>query len=294
MNEINLPETYNYAEAYLTFRCNFNCSYCINKQNGIIGRSEMSPQQWINALNRINFGNVSLTLGGGEPTVYKGFYEILKGLKPEIKIDLLTNLQFDVNEFLQKVTPDRFTKNPKPFYHSIRVSYHPEQSDRKEIIDKAALLQKNGFSIGIFGIGHPYYINENMETGFYCSRAGVPFYVKDFLGHLNNRLYGFYKYPEGLDGNKKICECRTRELLIAPNGNIYRCHRDLYADENPVGNVLDENHEPRYTFRLCSNFGECNPCDVKMKTNRFLREIDCQVEIKDSIENKEVNSRDRK
>jgi len=281
-----IPNTYNYAEAYLTFRCNFSCSYCINKQNDLKRRVELSPQQWISGLNQIEFNGISLTLGGGEPTLHKGFYEILNGLRKDIKVDLLTNLRFNVEEFVRQTTPDRFTKDSKPFYHSIRVSFHSEQSDKKEIISKAAFLQEKGFSIGIFGINHPYYINENMEIGFLCSRSGVPFYGKDFLGHVDGRLYGFYKYPEGLNGIKKSCECKTRELLIAPNGNVHRCHRDLYEDENPVGNILDETYAPRDIFKLCTNYGECNPCDLKNKTNRFLKGIDCQVEIKSLTDNK--------
>jgi hypothetical protein len=277
--KIKIPDSYNYVESYLTFRCNFNCSYCINRYGDLKKRIELAPEQWMQALNRLDFGEIPLTLGGGEPTLHKGFYEILNGIKKETTIDLLTNLQFDVDEFLSETTPERFTRNPKPYYHSIRVSYHVESSDKKELIRKAALLQDKGFNIGIFGINHPYYINDNMETGFLCSRVGVPFYVKDFLGEVDGRMYGFYKYPGGLDGKRKSCECKTRELLIAPNGNIHRCHRDLYEDENIIANILDENYEIKEIFRPCNNYGECNPCDVKNKTNRFLKGIDCQVEI---------------
>ena len=30
-----LPKEFNYAEEYITFRCNFDCSYGINKRNGL-------------------------------------------------------------------------------------------------------------------------------------------------------------------------------------------------------------------------------------------------------------------
>jgi len=99
-----LPKRFNYAEAYLTFRCNLGCSYCINKFDGLKPRKEMTADEWADALNDIDFGNVSLTLGGGEPTQFKGFFELVDKLK--MPIDLLTNLQFDVEEFIKNVNPD--------------------------------------------------------------------------------------------------------------------------------------------------------------------------------------------
>ena len=37
--------------------------------------------------------------------------------------------------------------------------------------------------------------------------------------------------------------CRSKELLMSPEGHVYRCHRDLYAQENPTGNILDSEFE---------------------------------------------------
>jgi MoaA/NifB/PqqE/SkfB family radical SAM enzyme len=279
---IKIPERFNYAEAYLTLRCNFMCDYCINDANGKIKRTgeELTAQQWIDALNKIDFGNTSLTLGGGEPTMHKEFFEILKGIKPELKMDLLTNLSFDVGEFMNKTTPERFTTPAKPFYHPIRVSYHVGKTNEKETIKKSRSLINGGFSVGIFGLAHPYNINENMAMAWECNKEGVPFYTKDFLGMVDGKMYGYFKYPEGLDGKDKQAECRTRELLIAPNGDVYRCHSDLYQTTNSVSNITQPGFTIEDKFRPCNKYGQCIPCDVKLKTNRFLKGIECQVEIK--------------
>ncbi len=269
---IKLPERYNYAEAYLTLRCNFACDYCINDFDRVDRRrEELSGDEWIKLLNSIDFGNVPLTLGGGEPTLHKDFYEIVNGLKT--KVDLLTNLSFDVDEFIEKVSPDRFTKSDIPFYCSIRISYHVGQSNEEELIAKTKKLRDNGFDVGIFSLFHPHHINENMRMDWKCAQERIPTYPKDFLGKINGKMYGYFKYPDGVDNKKKKdVQCRTRELLISPEGNIHRCHRDLYRNENPV--------DMDYRFRPCSNFGDCNPCDLKLKTNRYLKEVDCQVDIK--------------
>ena len=275
---MKLPERYNYAEAYLTFRCNLNCNYCINRIGGLKNRKELSALEWATALNRIDFNKIPLTLGGGEPTKHNEFFDLMDRLN--MPIDLLTNLQFDIDEFIKRIDPNKFSKGEKEYYHPIRVSYHAGYMDRDKTIRDVKRLREAGFNAAIFGIRHPYTINENMSMAFFCAHRwnGVPFYEKDFLGEVDGRMYGFYKYPEGLDGIKKDVMCRTRELLIAPNGNIHRCHRDLYLNENWIGNIKDLQIDDN--FRHCSNYGECNPCDLKLKTNRYLKGVECQIEIK--------------
>ncbi|MBS3078632.1 radical SAM protein [Candidatus Pacearchaeota archaeon] len=278
--KIKLPGEVNYVEAYLTLRCNFACPYCINDRSKIVRvMNELPADEWANALNRIDFGNVSLTLGGGEPTMHKEFYGLLEILRPEISVDLLTNLSFDIGEFVERVKPNRFGRGTNPAYRSIRVSYHPKKMVAEELVERVQGLQDRGFSIGIFGISHPENSEPNMQMSEVARRAGVYFFIKDFLGDYDGQRFGYFKYPAGLDDVKKQAACRTRDLLIAPDGQVYKCHRDLYSRESPVGNITDKNFRPEFKFRDCSNYGLCNPCDVKLKTNRFLQSGNCQVEI---------------
>jgi len=278
---IKLPENFNYAEAYLTFRCNLGCSYCINRQSGLEGRTEILANEWIKGINNIDFGDVPLTLGGGEPTLHPGFYKIIEGINPNIKLDLLTNLSFDINEFIQKIKPERFSRKNNPAYKSIRASYHAEKmGDGRELVGKVMILQSNGFDVGIFGLNHPFNTQDNVKMAELCRQNKIYFFIKDFLGWHDKQLFGYYKYPEGLDGKRKNATCRTRELLIAPDGNTFRCHRDLYHNQNPITNILHKRFAIDDRFRLCGNYGNCNPCDVKMKTNRFLQMGNCSVEIK--------------
>ena len=63
---------------------------------------------------------------------------------------------------------------------------------------------------------------------------------------------------------------------------MYRCHADLYKGRNPIGHILDEyfTEDSIEEFRECSFFGDCNPCDVKVKTNRFQVFGHTSVEIR--------------
>ena len=67
---IKLSKEINYAEIYYTLRCNLKCAYCINAVDGIIrNREEKGYKELAKAINNIDFGNLTLTIGGGEPTL---------------------------------------------------------------------------------------------------------------------------------------------------------------------------------------------------------------------------------
>ena len=274
-----ISKQFNYAEAFLTLRCGLGCSYCINDVDGVNrNREELSAEQWAKAINRFNW-KIPLTFGGGEPTMHKEFFEILDKVKPEVDLELLTNLTFDVDEFIEKTSPERFT-NGEGAYKSIRVSYHAEKHNPKELVSKAAKLQDAGFKIGLFGINHPASMKANIDMAEYAREKGVYFFIKDYLGEEMGHKFGFLKYPDavGKDKGEQVF-CRTKNITIGPDGNSYKCHRDLYHEQNPIGNITDENFNFKYRFRPCNDYGKCNPCDVKARTNRFLEMGDSNVEI---------------
>jgi hypothetical protein len=287
--QIRVDPMHNYVAFFLTLSCNLHCPYCINLHSGntLTGRSKpvkMSANDWINAANRLVLReDLPLTIQGGEPTLHKGFYRFVNEVREDIKMDLLTNMSFDVDEFIEKVPVRRFTRESP--YAAIRVSYHPGQNDIEELIGKTFKLQAAGFRIGIYGVLHPEesrraYIMQTMEE---CLKLGIDFRTKEFLGEWNGMLYGTFKYDDSVCGDKlKKCDCRTTELLVDPAGYVHRCHADLYKGREPVAHVLDEDFNEREIekYRPCSFYGDCNPCDVKIKTNRFQIFGHTSVEIK--------------
>jgi len=276
---ILIPKRYSYIEAYLTLRCNLSCKYCVNSYSGVTRvRDELSAEEWILSLNKIKTNGLPITLGGGEPTIHKGFYEIVNGIKEGTTIDLLTNGQFDVREFIKNAPVNKFTRRG-PEYKSIRMSYHVKSMEATVIAQTACDLMAAGYSVGIFGLNHPENLSANVMMTEICRQVGVYFFIRDFLGYYRDRLYGNYKYYGALNGNKKDCLCRTSELLIGPDGNIYVCHRDLYSDERSIGSVTDKYLDIDNSFRKCSNYGLCNPCDLKEKLSPDLVTGRCSVEI---------------
>ena len=289
LSPIKIKPEHNYVAFFLTLACNLRCPYCINLHNlgakhGQANRRTMTPEEWISAANRLVLrDDLPLTLQGGEPTLYKGFYNIVNEVKESVKMDLLTNMSFNVDEFIKNVPVGRFTREAP--YAAIRASYHPGQNDIESLIKKTIRLQGAGFRVGIYSVLHPSpelkrHILEVQER---CAKLGIDFRTKEFLGEWEGSLYGTYKYEGSVNGKViGTCECKTTELIVGPSGDVYRCHSDLYSERDPIGHILDEDLTEAHIglFKECRYYGKCNPCDVKVKTNRFQIFGHTSVEIR--------------
>lgn len=285
MNEpkpIIIPDHYNYIAVFLTLACNLRCSYCINLfgEEGF-SKKHLSGEEWVSALNRIvSRPDLPLTLQGGEPSLHKDFFYIINNVKRELNIDILTNLQIDVDEFIDRVDPERLKRDAP--YASIRVSYHPETMELEPLVKKTLKMQEAGFSIGIWGVLHPSQEEEVRSAQKHCKSLGIDFRFKEFLGEYQGKMYGTYRYEGSTDRKfEKAVLCKTTELIVGNQGGVYRCHSDLYEGRDPVGNITDPDYVIEDIYRPCHVFGHCNPCDVKVKTNRFQQFGHTSVDIKE-------------
>lgn len=291
LSEIRIPDTYTYVTAFVTMRCNLKCSYCLNAAVGPLDRRsfrEMSGAAWVEALNRLTpRASVPITLTGGEPFLHPDLLYMLNHIRPDTKIDLLTNLHWGksgVSKFIQHVYPERLRRDAP--YPSIRATYHPEQMDSgRQLLENCSRLLEAGFSVGLYGVLFPSaeHLAAISRMQMRCKEAGIEFRVKEFVGRYRGEVYGSYaRYPDAVFQDEvRERECRITELLIGPDGGVYRCHRDLYHEELPLGNLLDRTFRLTQGFRRCQYYGQCHPCDVKLKTNHLQRLGYTSVEIKE-------------
>jgi hypothetical protein len=226
-------------------------------------------------LNRIiTRPDLPLTLCGGEPTLHPQFYEIIHGIRPDINIDLLTNCQFNVHQFMERIPPSRLKREAK--YASIRISYHPKTMELDDTIKRVIALQNNGYSVGVWIVDYPkdplikYYVRTFQKAGIDCR-------LKEYL---DGGDYGTYKYRDR-QGNKNVL-CKPSEMLVAPNGDIHRCHGDLYSNRKPYGNILNTDIKLIEDFIPCKKVA-CSSCDHKIKFSRFQEYGHCAVEIKNAL-----------
>ncbi len=282
LEPIILPANFNYVAAFLTFACQLRCSYCINHHGGdLIKGRWMNGEDWIRGLNRLRCRpDLPITLQGGEPTVHKNFYDIVNGVNPDTAIDLLTNLEVSAEVLASKIPPQRLRREAP--YASIRVSYHVGQSKPDELLKRVKYLQDLGYHIGVWAVDHPEEHEHILGVQAKAHEMGIDFRLKEFLGPYKGVNHGTFRYPHAVnDVELRYCECRTTELLIAPDGHIYRCHSDLYASRLPIGHILDRKAPPLIgQWVPCAVYGKCNSCDIKSKFNRFQQKGHSSVEIR--------------
>lgn len=267
---VSLPPMYNYIGVFLTFRCPFNCSYCINRfgETSKLTAAEITGKEWIDFFNRLIARDIPITLQGGEPGCHPDFLDIVRETAKTHLVDILTTLSFDLRNFVRHIEPSSLNREAP--YAPIRISYHPEQFSLNSVINKAKFLQNAGFRVGIYGVMHPSQIGEMKHAESVCSDLGIDFRTKPFLGFYNGMLSGQYAYPDACALQcPQTRECAPSELLLAPDGTIYPCHHHLYNQINSSGHINDKYLYIADNYKTCHYYGHCNPCDVKIKNNRF-------------------------
>ncbi|MDD4735782.1 MAG: radical SAM protein [Kiritimatiellae bacterium] len=267
---VTIPESFNYIGIFLTFRCPYHCSYCINQYgSGIhLDYPEISGTDWVNFFRRLPVNDIPVTLQGGEPGLHPNFFSIVRDTLEFHAVDILTNLAFDLDRFIGEIDPARINR-PAP-YAPVRVSYHPEQFSLPVITKKILRLMNAGFRIGLYGVTHPDQLILMEEAEKTCKTLGIDFRLKPFLGRHHGELHGRYTHPDACDGKPpRACECATSELLAAPDGSIHRCHTFCYRHLQPIASIYDPQIALTDDFIPCNLFGQCNPCDIKVKNNRF-------------------------
>jgi len=277
LKNIIVPADYDYVGIYLTDKCFLRCPYCLTNHHGadFIGRKTadyLSSEEWIRALNRLVLPeNVPITLQGGEPFLYPGIWEILD--KITHKVDIMTALPpfLKKKDFLKLKKLD-WNKRQAP-YPSIRVSYHKGQNDFKELVDRIAELD-DLLSIGLYYLNHPEISEAEIRAmKDYAKEKAVEFRAKEFLGVHRGKTYGTIKYPDAVAGKVqgRAVHCKNTVVPVAPNGEIYLCHSDLYFNrrDRSLGNILDDAFTFPDAHLLCLSFGLCSECDVKIKTNHY-------------------------
>jgi len=283
MKELIIPGRYNYIAVFLTMTCNLKCSFCINNYESEADKKGkiLIGREWIAGLNRIvSRSGIPVTLQGGEPLIHSDFVEIVKGIKLDLEVDVLTNLYntMSIKKFIE-INPDRVRRDAP--YSSIRVSYHPEQMDLSILISNVLELKSRGYFIGVWSVAHPSQMKKIEEAKKSFLSVGVDFRIKEFLGEHSGVMHGHYRYKGACDKNfRKDVECKTTELIVGPNGMMYRCTADLYEGREPIGSILNPDLQVEDVFRPCSWYGHCNPCDIKLKTNRFQKRGHSSVEIR--------------
>ena len=107
--KVVIPDTYKYISAFLTMRCNLNCSFCLNSldKNKEFNRKkfrEISGKQWVEALNRVQpRRDIPVTLSGGEPFLHRDFIYILNNFKQSYIVKLFNCSKGSISDIIKNM-----------------------------------------------------------------------------------------------------------------------------------------------------------------------------------------------
>lgn len=282
LDKIKLPDYFQYITAFVTMACPLNCSYCSNKlQAKPKGRNTISAEKWIQIFNRLDT-DLSIILFGGEPLAHPEIYEIINGVNPKVKFEMLSVFPFNIDDFLSNVSPDRFIQDLP--YPSIRISFHPEEMDLDQTIQNALQLQKAGFGVVITFVNHPSVAPKLLNYKKQIESAGLLCAIRPYFGKFEGSFHGHIKYKDSIDQEKtKSVKCKPHGFYIDPLGDTYSCRTKTLIQkyEDKIGNLLDPEFvafEDKYYD--CDLYGQCNLSDITFRRDRYKKWGFCSVDIK--------------
>jgi hypothetical protein len=138
---------------------------------------------------------------------------------------------------------------------------------------RVSKLRDKGYSVGVWIVNNP----KDKLIGIYQQAfiaAGIDCRLKEYLDGKTN---GTYKFMD-MQGKKNVL-CKPSELLIGPDGGIYRCHGDLYSGRPSYANIQDTDINIIGDYTHCRKV-DCASCDIKVKYDRFQVSGHCSVDIK--------------
>lgn len=244
------------------YACNYNCTYCHAPKPW---QPETKPavylgtKEWLKIWSVIfeNYGSCRILIGGGEPSTYPSFTDLLIGLTKMHYIEVCTNLSLDVRSIVKHINPR---------YIKVSSSLHPEFADIDQFISKLGILKKAGFDTMTNFVPWPPLLGKMKEYKEKIEAIGVQFVLQPYIGEYQNRQYpGGYtdsereyfnifhddcnlntlnfkvenKEEEEKKSNHtrgKMCRMGQNYGFIRADGSVSRCCRDHNLS---LGNITD-------------------------------------------------------
>lgn len=261
--QIKIGGDINYIAAYLTdYTAPTGGGFSPGGKFPVSKTQFMTASQWTSALNRLDPASCApVALINGGPALHPEFNEIIEGLNNELKVTFVTSLQFDIPEFIKQARPGRFVQ--------IHAGYAPETLKADEVVARSNNLKDSGFDITVIMPVRPDIALFEPEIRHKCESAGIDFIARDMPEPGASGRDGKLKWDDccGAAYMKNVL-CRTTGVLIAPDGNVYRCHSNLYNRADPVVHILSPFFPATKKFLPCGRYGGCDPADVALSPSR--------------------------
>ncbi|HLD29537.1 MAG TPA: radical SAM protein, partial [bacterium] len=145
------------------YKCNYRCPYCffegyweeVEKKNRYLPGREWT-KTWEKMARR--YGGLKLIITGGEPMIYPGFLDLVKGLSQ------FSAIAFDTNFSISEDEVKKTAKSLDPGRFSISLSFHPVFAKKASFLKNALVLKKAGFDLLIHYVAWPPQLKKMTEA----------------------------------------------------------------------------------------------------------------------------------
>ena len=256
----DLPTTVHFG-LDLTYACNYECPYC--KLPPVL--KHKSVAEWTAAWKRMQerYGQCYIYMSGGEPSIYPGFYDLVKAIAPMHVVDLCTNLSWDVEKLVPALPPERF---------KISATFHPTQVSFEEFLAKAVcvrdyLPQRFPPKRSVYFVAYPAQMDRMEEYRRKLDENGlvlVPLPLMEGNAPANtdeekktiaeaspNKNTSDRKLEFQLQELRpagRLCHAGQRYAMIRGDGQVDRCTRH---DDRQLGDFFSENFQLFEEPKLC-------------------------------------------
>lgn len=259
MNNKN-PNNYKIIGWTIGYECNFRCPYCFVWRDASNKDLKLSVNEWIKIWDRINskYGKCVISLSGGEPSLYPGFFDIVKYLSKNNICVICTNFSWDPHKLIPETSETNLkifaTFHPSfmdfgVFYEKVKFARKYLDNDAiayvayKKQMEKIPYYKKELEKIGVKLMIHPLrdegFDIENGEIKNTDNSKGQKIINDNEEKKIildNTIIKDDYRF--GLKSPKgKLCRSGKDAVCIWPDGTINRCTR--YREEI-MGNITDK------------------------------------------------------
>ena len=172
------------------YECNYKCAYCYaprpeyvtfkNNPNNTARyeKLETITDSWKSIYDK--YGMARVRIDGGEPSIYPSFHELMSDMSKYHRLQIGTNLSFDVNKFCDFTDPDNVR---------IDASLHCEFVSLEDFARKLEILQKKKYKLSVSYVAYPEFLKNIPESKKVIENMGIPFFIHPFSGCYNGKQY---------------------------------------------------------------------------------------------------------
>lgn len=242
-----------------TLRCDGGCWYCVMNEHGAVAEfAEQPARLWVDFIGAVE-GVKRFVVSGGEPTLYPGLADVVRaGLARDWDVGVYSNGGEGVVKLAEEVEPHR------KFY--IDCSYHLHSSFADAYAARWLAVRKRGHRVSVAAIVYPQNITDRYAAAlrFYkATRERMVF--KPLDGAIDDSWYSDHCDAADIRGPTRKAKCFMGDAHLAPDGDVYRCHRFMYVKDRRgvVGHVGGRVEIPEaLTEADCEAVGDCSTCDA--------------------------------